>query len=335
MLRTARTVIVDEIHAVIDDRRGSHLALSLERLEALAADARAAGATAAGGRSSDVPAGRSPASRLIRIGCSATQRPIEEAARFLVGAGGLEPDGSPRCAIIDTGHARDLDLKIEVPPSPLQAVMSNEVWEEVYDRLAALIQEHQTTLVFVNTRRLAERLSRQLSDRLGADRVTAHHGSMSRTHRLDAEQRLKNGGLRALVATASLELGIDIGSVRPVCQIRKTPSIGTLLQRIGRSGHSVGGFPIGRLFPLTRDELVECAALLDSVRRGELDRLSIPEAPLDILAQQIVAAVCCQEWRGRELFDKTHPAQPHRPLPPETIQDRRRMLPDGVPREGG
>jgi len=172
MLRTTRTVIVDEIHALIDDKRGSHLALSLERLEALAA-------------------GRSPASPLIRIGCSATQRPIEDAARFLVGAGGLAPDGAPHCLIVDTGHARNLDLKLEVPRSPLQAVMSNEVWEEVYDRLAALIEEHRTTLVFVNTRRLAERLSRQLSDRLGADRVTAHHGSMSRGHRLDAEQRLK------------------------------------------------------------------------------------------------------------------------------------------------
>ncbi|PYT37939.1 MAG: ATP-dependent DNA helicase, partial [Acidobacteria bacterium] len=313
----------------IDDRRGSHLALSLERLEALAAEARAAGATGAGARPSDVPAGRSPAPPLIRIGCSATQRPIEEAARFLVGVGGLEPDGAPRCAIVDSGHARDLDLRIEVPRSPLQAVMSNEVWEEVYDRLAALIQKHQTTLVFVNTRRLAERLSRQLSDRLGEERVTAHHGSMSRAHRLDAEQRLKGGRLRALVATASLELGIDIGSVDLVCQIGTTRSIATLLQRVGRSGHSVGGFPVGRLFPLTRDELVECAALLDSVRRGELDRLSIPEAPLDILAQQIVAAVCCQEWRADDLYDMTRRAYPYRSLPRERFDDVVDMLADG------
>src|SRR2546425_5261840 len=208
MLRTTRTVIVDEIHALIDDKRGSHLALSLERLEALA--------------------GRPP----VRIGCSATPRPLQDAARFLVGAGGLDPGGAPPCVIIDTGHARDLDLMIEVPRSPLQAVMSNEVWGEVYERLAGLIREHRTTLVFVNTRRLAERLSRQLSDRLGADRVTAHHGSMSRAHRLDAEQRLKSGSLRALVATASLELGIDIGSVDLVCQIGSTRSIATLLQRI-------------------------------------------------------------------------------------------------------
>src|SRR2546428_4110665 len=207
--------------------------------------------------------------------------------------------------------------------------MSNEVWVEVYERLAALIRDHRTTLVFVNTRRLAERLSRQLSDRLGADRVTAHHGSMSRSHRLDAEQRLKNGSLRALVATASLELGIDIGSVDLVCQIGSTRSIGTLLQRVGRSGHSVGGFPIGRLFPLTRDELVECTALLDSVRRGELDRFSIPTAPLDILAQQVVAAVACQEWRADDLYDMARRAYPYRSLPRERFDDVLKMLAEG------
>src|SRR3989454_11087633 len=235
MLRTTRTVIVDEIHALIDDKRGSHLALSLERLEALA-----------GGP-------------LVRIGCSATQRPIEDAARFLVGAGGLDPGGAPRCVIVDTGHARDLDLMIEVPRSPLQAVMPNEVWEEVYERLSGLIREHRTTLVFVNTRRLAERLSRQLSDRLGADRVTAPHGSMSRAHPPAAQPRLQRGTLRALVATASLELGIDIGSVDLVCQIGSTRPIATLLQRIDRSGPSVGGIPARRLLPLTREELVQCA----------------------------------------------------------------------------
>ena len=305
MLRTTRTVIVDEIHALIDDKRGSHLALSLERLEALA-----------GGP-------------LVRIGCSATQRPIEDAARFLVGAGGLDPGGAPRAVIIDTGHARDLDLMIEVPRSPLQAVMPNEVWEEVYERLSALIREHRTTLVFVNTRRLAERLSRQLSDRLGADRVTAHHGSMSKAHRFDAEQRLKSGSLRALVATASLELGIDIGSVDLVCQIGTTRSIATLLQRIGRSGHSVGGFPVGRLFPLTRDELVECAALVDSVRRGELDRFSIPVAPLDILAQQIVAAVACEEWREDDLYALVRRAWPYRTLSRDDFDRVLVMLAEG------
>jgi ATP-dependent helicase Lhr and Lhr-like helicase len=297
MLRTTRTVIVDEIHALVDDKRGSHLALTLERLEALAADA-----------------GPGAGRRLVRIGCSATQRPIEDAARYLVGAAGCDPDGAPRCAIVDTGHARALDLSIEVPRSPLQAVMANEVWEEVYDRLASLIGGHGTTLVFVNTRRLAERLCRQLSDRIGADKVAAHHGSLARAHRLLAEQRLKSGELRALVATASLELGIDIGSVDLVCQIGSTRSIATLLQRAGRSGHTVGGFPKARLFPLTRDELVESAALLDAVRRGELDHFSIPEAPLDILAQQIVAAVACEEWGADDLYALARRAFPYRSL---------------------
>jgi len=311
MLRTTRTVIVDEIHALVDDKRGSHLSLSLERLESLAAQGREdAGEARADAR----PAGVRPATALIRIGCSATQSPIEDAARFLVGAGGLDAEGAPRCTIVDTGHARDLDLAIEVPGSPLQAVMPNEVWEEIHDRLAALIQEHRTTLVFVNTRKLSERLSRHLSDRLGAEHVTAHHGSMSRPQRLAAEQRLKSGSLRALVATASLELGIDIGSVDLVCQIGSTRSIAVLLQRIGRSGHSVGGFPKGRLFPLTRDELVECAALLRCVRLGELDRFSIPKAPLDILAQQIVAAVACEEWGTDDLYALVRRAYPYREL---------------------
>jgi len=313
MLRTTRTVIVDEIHALVDDRRGSHLALSLERLEALAAS-RGDGAA--------VP-------RLVRIGCSATVRPIEDAARFLVGAGGLDESGSARCVVIDTGHARDLDLAIEVPGSPLQAVMSGDGWKEVHDRLAVLIQEHRTTLVFVNTRRLAERLSRHLSERLGAEHVTAHHGSLSRAQRLLAEERLKAGTLRALVATASLELGIDIGAVDLVCQIGTTRSIATLLQRIGRSGHSVGGFPKGRLFPLTRDELVECAALLDSVRRGELDRFFIPEAPLDILAQQVVAAVACEEWRAEDLYTLVRRAYPYRDLPRDDFDRVLTMLAEG------
>jgi ATP-dependent Lhr-like helicase len=327
MLRSTRTVIVDEIHALIDDKRGSHLALSLERLEWLSGEMRAeAGATPAG----PLPASAAPAGApLIRIGCSATQSPIEDAARFLVGAGGLDSDGAPRCTIVDTGHARDLDLAIEVPGSPLQAVMPNEVWEEIHDRLAALIQEHRTTLVFVNTRRLSERLSRHLSERLGAEHVTAHHGSLSRQQRLAAEQRLKSGSLRALVATASLELGIDIGSVDLVCQVGSTRSIAVLLQRIGRSGHSVGGFPKGRLFPLTRDELVECAALLQCVRRGELDRFSIPRAPLDILAQQIVAAVACEEWGTDDLFALVRRAYPYRSLPRDDFDQVVTMLAEG------
>src|SRR6201997_2065322 len=283
MLSTARTLIMDEIHAVLDDRRGAHLALSVERLASLT---------------------KNP---LQRIGLSATQKPIEEVARFLVGANcrafvsnasgpncrltqrASEPD-QPNCEIIDIGHRRAMDLAIELPKSPLEAVMSNEVWEEIYHRLAKLIQAHRTTLVFVNTRRMAERVTHHLSELLGADTVTSHHGSLSAKLRLDAEDRLKRGELKALVATASLELGIDIGSVDLVCQLGTTRSIATLLQRVGRAEHKRGGLPKGRIFPLSRDELIECAALLRCVNRCELDRLTIPEKPLDVLAQQTVAA---------------------------------------------
>ncbi len=303
MLRTTRTVIVDEIHALVRDKRGSHLALSLERLAALA------------------PGG-------MRIGLSATQRPIEEVARFLTGAG-LDADGQPDCEIIDTGHARALDLGIEVPASPLQAVMAGEVWQEVYDRLAALINQHRTTLVFVNTRRLAERVTRHLSERIGAENITSHHGSLAREQRHAAEQQLKNGELRALVATSSLELGIDIGAVDLVCQIGSTRSIATLLQRVGRSGHFLGGLPRGRLFPTSRDELVECAALLDAVRRRELDRVSIPEQPLDILAQQVVAAVACEEWGEDDLFALVRGAYPYRNLERRDFDRVIEMLAEG------
>ncbi len=294
MLSTVRTVIVDEIHAVADDKRGSHLSLSLERLEALAGDG------------------------LLRIGLSATQRPIEEVARFLVGAGNVEPDGSPRCTIVDAGHGRRMDLAVEIPSSsPLEAVMPTEVWGEIYDRLAELIREHRTTLVFANTRRLAERVTRHLSERLGEEKVASHHGSLAKEHRLESERRLKAGELSALVATASLELGIDIGSVDLVCQLGSTRSIATLLQRVGRSGHQLGGLPKGRLFPLTRDELVECAALVDAVRRGELDHLIIPERPLDILAQQIVAAAASEPeegWQEDDLYTLVCRAWPFRNL---------------------
>src|SRR6185437_813677 len=188
------------------------------------------------------------------------------------------------------------DLALELPAAPLEAVMSHEVWDQVYDRLAGLVEAHRTTLIFVNTRRLAERATRHLSERIGAEHVAAHHGSLAKEQRLDAEQRLKRGELKALVATASLELGIDIGDVDLVCQIGSPRSIASLLQRVGRSGHAVAGTPKGRLFPTSRDELVECAALLDSVRRGELDALCLPEAPLDVLAQQIVAEDAAREW---------------------------------------
>ena len=315
MLETVRTVIVDEIHAVARDRRGAHLALSLERLDALVT-------------------ARAP-SRPVRIGLSATQRPIEEMARFLIGAGRAGPGGDPDCAIVDEGHARTLDLGLELPSEPMTAVMSNETWEEVYDRLAALIRENRTTLVFTNTRRLAERLSMHLSKRLGDGLVTSHHGSLSREQRLDAEQRLKAGSLRALVATASLELGIDIGDIDLVCQIGSTRAIATLLQRVGRSGHTLGGTPKGRLFPTTRDDLMECIALLLAARRGKLDRLTVPEKPLDVLAQQIVAAAALEEWDETALFDLLRRAYPYRDLTRGEFDDVVRMLAEGFTTQRG
>jgi ATP-dependent helicase Lhr and Lhr-like helicase len=299
MLRTARTLILDEIHAIVDDRRGAHLALSVERLAALVQGS------------------------LQRIGLSATQKPIEEVARFLVGARAVDKAGNPDCEIIDIGHRRELDLAIEIPKSPLEAVMSNEVWEEVYSRLAELIQAHRTTLVFVNTRRMAERVTHHLSEILGGDAVTSHHGSLSAKLRLEAEDRLKRGELKALVATASLELGIDIGSVDLVCQLGTTRSIATLLQRVGRAEHrparraphsdagARAGLPKGRIFPLSRDELIECAALLRCIHRGELDRLTIPEKPLDVLAQQVVAAASTEDWDENEFFELVCSAWPY------------------------
>ncbi len=314
MLQTARTLIVDEIHAVVGDKRGSHLALSIERLEQLV---------------------RSNNGSLTRIGLSATQRPIEEVARFLVGTENLDTNNLSNCTIIDSGHARKLDLAIELPESPLSAVMSGEVWEEVYDRLAQLIRQHHTTLVFVNTRRLAERVARHLGERIGEENIAAHHGSLAREHRLQAEQRLKSGELSALVATASLELGIDIGDVNLVCQLGSTRSIASFLQRVGRSNHTVAGFPKGRIFPLSRDELVECTAIVDSVRRGELDRLEIPEKPLDILAQQIVAAVAAEEWGEDELFRMVRRAYPYRNLEREQFDSIVRMLAEGFSTKRG
>jgi ATP-dependent helicase Lhr and Lhr-like helicase len=317
MLETARTLIVDEIHAVVGDKRGSHLALSIERLEQL------------------VRQHSNGNSGLTRIGLSATQRPIEEVARFLVGTQNLSSDNRPNCTIVDSGHARKLDIAIELPESPLQAVMSGEVWEEVYDRLAQLIRQHHTTLVFVNTRRLAERVSRHLGERIGDENIAAHHGSLAREQRLVAEQRLKSGELSALVATASLELGIDIGDVNLVCQLGSTRSIASFLQRVGRSNHTVEGFPKGRIFPLSRDELVECAAIVDSVRRGELDHLEIPERPLDILAQQIVAAVAAEEWTEDDLFGMVRRAYPFRNLEREQFDSIVRMLADGFTTKRG
>ncbi|HWW78659.1 MAG TPA: DEAD/DEAH box helicase, partial [Steroidobacteraceae bacterium] len=310
MLATTRTVIIDEIHAMVGTKRGLHLALSLERLEALAA-------------------GRPARRKLTRVGLSATQKPIEEVARFLVGSRQMSADGRADCTIVDSGHIRERELQIEIPPAPLEAVMSGEVWTLVYDRLAELVTEHRTTLIFVNTRRHAERIARHLSERVGEELVTAHHGSMAKELRFDAESRLKNGQLKALVATASLELGIDIGDVDLVCQIGSPRSIAAFLQRVGRSGHTVGGTPKGRLFPLSRDDLVECAALLDSVRRGELDRLRIPEKPLDVLAQQIVAEVAAREWDEEKLFELFKGAYPYRSLERAEFDEVVRMLADG------
>ncbi|EIL98022.1 putative ATP-dependent DNA helicase, partial [Rhodanobacter thiooxydans LCS2] len=342
MLSGVRTVIVDEIHAIAGSKRGSHLALSLERLESLCQR------------------------RLLRIGLSATQKPIEKVADFLVGAsapppadrgrlgGGKALDlgsrskstppqpslrpkevplgasrGGSSATIIDVGHTRPRDLAIEVPPVPLEAVMSNDAWELIYDRLAVLVRAHRTTLVFVNTRRMAERAARHLSERLGKEHVAAHHGSLAKELRLDAEQRLKRGELKVLVATASLELGIDIGEVDLVCQLGSPRSIAAFLQRAGRSGHSIDGTPKARLFPATRDDLVECTALLDCVRRGELDALVMPPQPLDVLAQQIVAEVACAEWDEDALYGLVRRAHPYRDLARSEFDAVVRMLAEG------
>jgi ATP-dependent Lhr-like helicase len=300
MLRTARTVIVDEIHAVADDKRGSHLSISLERLEALCDE------------------------RPTRIGLSATQKPIEAVARLLVGA------GRPLPTIVDAGHRRAMDVGIEIFEDELGAVCTNEQWIEVYDRLAALIREHKTTIVFVNTRRLVERVAHHLAERLGEDAVAPHHGSLSKKMRLAAEQKLKAGHLKAVVASASLELGIDVGTVELVCTLGSTRTIAVALQRVGRAGHCMGLVPKGRLFPLTRDELLEQAALVRAIRAGELDRLEVPRGGLDILAQQLVAACAADEWSEDELFALVRRAAPYEQLAREDFDKVLAMLADGV-----
>jgi ATP-dependent Lhr-like helicase len=305
ILRDVQTVILDEIHSVADDKRGAHLALSLERLEALVAQS---------------PPNRPP----VRIGLSATQKPIELVAQFLAGNRRPEP------AIVNIGHWRALDLAVEVPGSELGPVATNEMWEEVYDRLAELVRNHRSTLVFVNTRRLSERIAHHLGERLGADAVATHHGSLSRKLRLAAEHRLKSGEVRVLVATASLELGIDIGTVELVCQIESPRSIAVAVQRIGRSGHWRGAVPKGRLFAMTRDELIECAALVQAIRQGKLDRLCIPEAPLDILTQQIVAMCACEEWNEDDLFQVVRQAYPYRELPRSDFDALVEVLSEGI-----
>ena len=300
ILRDVETLIVDEIHAVADDKRGAHLTLSLERLDALAC--------------------RPP----VRIGLSATQKPIEEVAHFLTGNGRADP------VIVDVGHKRQLDLAVEVPPMPLGPIASNELWDAIYDRLVALVEQHRSTLVFVNTRRLAERIAHQLGERIGEENVAAHHGSLSRKLRLAAEKRLKEGQVRVLVATASLELGIDVGTVDLAVQINSCRAIAVALQRVGRSGHWRGAVPKGRFFATTRDDLLENAALVRAIRQGDLDRLIIPESPLDVLAQQIVAACSAEEWREDDMFALAKRAYPYRNLTRETFDSILEMLSEGI-----
>src|SRR5438309_2500256 len=305
ILKSVETVIVDEIHAVADDKRGSHLALSLERLNQLTGK------------------------QLTRIGLSATQKPIETIAHFLTGSESNDP------AIVQIGHRRQMDLAVEVPPSELGPVASNEMWGEIYDRLAQLAREHSSTLIFVNTRRLAERVAHHLAERLGRDAVAAHHGSLSRKIRLNAERKLKAGEIRALVATASLELGIDIGSVDLVCQIGSPRAISVALQRIGRAGHWRGAIPKGRLFATTRDDLIENAALIRAIREGDLDRIEIPDSPMDILAQQIVAMCAAEDWTEAALFASVRHAYPYRNLERKNFDEIVEMLSEGITSQRG
>lgn len=312
LLQRVRTVIVDEIHAIASTKRGSHLALSLARLEALCTHPP------------------------VRIGLSATQRPLEEIARFLIGGNRTHPDqtmhqdsASGNCRLVDIGQHRTMELHVEVPRDELGAVGTNAVWSDMYDRLAELAHRHRSTLVFVNTRRLAERVAHHLGERLGEDRVASHHGSLSCKLRLSAEERLKRGDTRLLVATASLELGIDIGHVDLVCQIGSPRAISTCIQRIGRAGHWIGAIPHGRLFCTTRDELVECAALVRAIRAGCLDPVTVPMAPFDILAQQIVAEVSAQEWAIEDLYALVTRAHPYRRLSYQQFEQVIRMLADG------
>src|SRR6476646_2919664 len=305
ILRDVSTVIVDEIHAVADDKRGAHLTLSLERLDALT--------------------GR----RAVRIGLSATQKPIEVVAHYLTG------NDQPAPQVVNIGHKRQMDLAIEVPGQELGPVASNELWDEVYDRICQLVEQHRSTLIFVNTRRLAERVAFSLAERLGEDVVGAHHGSLARKLRLEAENKLKNGEIKVLVATASLELGIDVGFVDLSIHIGSPRAIGVALQRFGRAGHWRGAVPKGRFFVTTRDELIECAALVRGIHQGELDRLIIPEAPLDVLAQQIVATCCAEEWDEDELFKLVKGAYPYRELERKDYDDILAMLADGIASQRG
>ncbi len=311
LLTGIETIIVDEIHALARDKRGSHLSLSLERLSHLCEK------------------------RPVRIGLSATQNPIERMAQFLVGAMGVDAAGQTQCHIVDTGHLRELDLAIESPLTPLSAVCSNAQWKEVYEQIGEMVQLHRSTLIFVNTRRLSERVTHHLSELIGAEHITSHHGSLSKKSRLSAEKRLKSGDLKAVVATASLELGIDIGTIDLVIQIGSPRAIATFLQRIGRSGHALGMIPKGRLFALTRDELLEAAALIRAIRAGRLDQIVIPKGPLDILAQQVVAMCAAEEWDEGALFELVCKADPYRNLSKERFEALLTMLSEGIPSSNG
>ncbi len=312
LLTGVHTIIVDEIHALAPNKRGSHLALSLERLDAVTTQ------------------------HLVRIGLSATQRPLEQIAQFLVGEPSHRKKNrqsslfeSSHCHIVDVGHRRTLDLQVEVPNDELGAIATNAIWSEVYDRIAAIAEQHRSTLVFVNTRRLAERLAHHLSERLGENHVASHHGSLSRNLRLAAEERLKTGHIKVMVATASLELGIDIGFIDVVCQIGSPRAIATCLQRVGRAGHWVGAIPKGRVFCTTRDELVECAAVVRAIRQGQLETIEIPSAPLDILMQHVIAEVAAQEWDVRDLYDMCRSAYPYREITWEEFESLVELIAEG------
>tara|TARA_R110002111_G_scaffold257026_1_gene324897 strand:- start:24922 stop:29511 length:4590 start_codon:yes stop_codon:yes gene_type:complete len=322
-LKTVETVIVDEIHALLRDKRGSHWSITLERLEALV----------------EHP--------LQRIGLSATQKPLDRVAQYLVGnrseieitaeAPEQPPSEYPErtCRIVDIGHSRTLDIAIKVPPSELSAICTHEQWAEVLEQIVELIQAHHSTLIFVNTRRLAERITHQLTERLGEDVVGSHHGSLSAKIRHRTEQKLKSGELKAVIATASLELGIDVGYIDLVVQIGSPRGIATFLQRIGRSGHSLGLVPKGRIFALSRDELLESMALVRSIKQGILDTVRMPEAPIDILAQQITAEVACQEWNTDELFELVTRAYSYRNLKRADFESTIQFLSEGISSTAG
>ncbi len=316
-LRRVRTVIVDEIHAVADDKRGSHLALSLERLDALVIGENRL-------RPGQFLTGLTTPPQ--RIGLSATQNPIELVAGFLTG---VHPEKKP-ATIIQVGQRRELDLRLEVPSDELSSVTNTGMWEEIFDKLATHAQNHRSTLVFVNTRRLVEKIAFELANRIGPENVAAHHGSLSRPLRLDAEQRLKNGEIKILIATASLELGIDIGDIDLVCQISTTRAVAVAMQRVGRAGHWRGAIPKGRFFATTRDDLMEQAALIRKMRAGELDRLQIPPQPADVLMQQIVATVGAEPWEEDTLFNTLRRAYPYRNLTREAFNQLITLLTEGI-----